>query len=76
MDICHRENDRLAIAVAGVAPKVFRGLILGDKPDVQEKPSAEKTLEHPLKTVYVERQISNVSSHILVQKGVKRFCLH
>ena len=60
MDIRHRENDRLAIAV-GFAPKVFRGLILGDKPDVQEKPSAEKTLEHPLKTVYVERQISNVS---------------
>ena len=56
MDIRHRENDRLAIAV-GVPPKVLRGPILGDKPDVQEKPSAEKTLEHSLKAVYVERQI-------------------
>ena len=41
----------------GFAPKVLRGLILGDKPDVQEKPSAEEALEHSLKTVYVERQI-------------------
>ena len=60
MDIRHWENDRLAMAV-GFAPKVFRGLILGNKPDMQEKPSAEKTLEHSLKTVYVERQILNVS---------------
>ena len=56
MDIRHRENDRLAMAV-GFAPKVFRGLVLCNKPDMQEKPRAEEALEHSLKTVYVERQI-------------------